>query len=152
MRNRRRPDREAPLPAPLRFLAFARNDNRIAVRWLRMTVRAGAPRGIRMLSGGHPQMKSRLLGRSPAAPRDLIHADTARVEPRRRPDHLVDGLVEVRGRFALKTERVDAGDDERFEIGALEPPLLEARDRRVHRLVELEQLARALVSSLDGPR
>src|SRR4051812_4466810 len=79
---------------------------------------------------------------------NLIHPDPARVEPPGRGDHLVDGLVEVRRRLPLEPQRVDARDHECLEVRALEPALLEARDGRVHRFVELQQLVRALATRL----
>src|SRR6188474_2428158 len=77
--------------------------------------------------------------RGATAPSNLIHPDLARVEPPGRGDHLVDRLNEVRGRLPLEPQRVNARDHERLEVRALEAALFEARDGRVHRLVELQQ-------------
>src|SRR5574341_663049 len=40
--------------------------------------------------------RTSFLGRGPAAPRDLLHLDLADVEPLRRRQHLVDGVIEIR--------------------------------------------------------
>ena len=49
------------------------------------------------------------------------------VEAARAAQHLVDRLVEIGRRLSLKAQRVDARDDERLEVRALEPVALEVR-------------------------
>src|SRR5829696_8709577 len=97
-------------------------------------------------------MKSRFFRRRATRACHLVYSDLARVEPLRRSDHLVDRLFEIRCGLSLKAQRVDAGDDERLEVRALEPALLQRRDRRIHRIVQLQQLPRALATNLDRPR
>src|SRR5262245_42669666 len=92
------------------------------------------------------------LFRGTAGASNLIHPDLARIEPPGRGDHLVDRLVEVCGRLPLEPQRVDASDHEGLEVRALEAALLEARDGRVHSLVELEQLVRTLAPRFDRLR
>src|SRR4051812_23399983 len=79
-----------------------------------------------------------------ARARDLVGADSRRIEPPSAAEHLVDRLVEVGGGLPLEAQRVDARDDERLEIGTLESSTLERFHGLVHELVELEQFLRSL--------
>src|SRR5215831_13786115 len=90
-----------------------------------------------------------LRRRRAAGSGDLVRLDLAGVEAPRAADHLVDRLVEIRGRLALEAQRVDASDDERLEIRTLESTRLHAFYRFVDQLVQLEQFGGALAPRLE---
>src|SRR3989449_9958138 len=90
-----------------------------------------------------------LLLRRPARSRDLIGSDFPGVELLRRGEHPVDRLVVLRLRAPLEAQGVDARDDERLQIGALEAPRLQRRHGLAHGGVEGEELPGALLPGLE---
>src|SRR5262245_44452049 len=78
----------------------------------------------------------RLFGRS-GRPCHLLRLDRFRLELSRRADHLFEGRVERGGLTLVEAEGVDSRHDEGAQIRALEPALLQARDRGRNGLLEL---------------